>query len=93
MNKKKLVKAPNYLIQAGIANEAVNHPSHYGGDTTYEVIKVLEDWGLLNSFCLANTVKYIARAGKKNEDLIEDLSKARWYLEKEIELLKKKEKK
>ena len=69
--------------------ETVNHPAHYGGDTTYEVIKVIEAWGLDNNFCLGNTVKYIARAGKKNENILEDLKKAQWYLNREIEKLEK----
>ena len=62
--------------------EAVNHPSHYGGeDNPYEAIKVIEAWKL--GFNLGNTVKYIARAGKKG-DIIEDLKKARFYLDREI---------
>lgn len=61
--------------------EVVNHPPHYGGDTVYEAIKVIEAWGL--GFCLGNTVKYISRAGKKGVAL-EDLKKARWYLDREI---------
>ena len=60
---------------------AVNHPSHYGGDGTYEAIRVIEAWGL--GFCLGNVVKYISRAGKKGSAL-EDLKKARWYLDREI---------
>ncbi len=60
----------------------INHPPHYGGDTPYEAIKVIEAWGL--GFCLGNTVKYIARAGKKSVDHLEDLRKARWYLDREI---------
>lgn len=67
--------------------EEVNHPAHYGGDTTYEAIKVIEAWGL--GFCLGNAVKYIARAGKK-DDLIKDLQKARWYLDREIKRLETK---
>ena len=63
-------------------SEAVNHPPHYGGaDNAYEAIKVIEAWGL--GFCLGNTVKYISRAGKKG-DALEDLRKARWYLDREI---------
>lgn len=62
--------------------ESINHPQHYGGDTTYEAIKVIEAWNL--GFCLGNTVKYIARAGKKGPSL-EDLQKARWYLDREIQ--------
>ncbi len=62
--------------------EAVNHPLHYGGeDNPYEAIKVIEAWGL--GFCLGNTVKYISRAGKKDV-LLQDLKKARWYLDREI---------
>ena len=62
--------------------EAVDHPAHYGGaDNPYEAIKVIDAWCL--GFCLGNTVKYIARAGKKG-NAIEDLKKARWYLDHEI---------
>lgn len=63
--------------------DAVNHPVHYGGaDDTYEAIKVIEAWGL--NFHLGNAVKYIARAGKKG-DALEDLKKARWYLDRLIQ--------
>jgi hypothetical protein len=64
-------------------DDHINHPVYYGGDTTYEAIKVIEAWGL--GFCLGNCVKYIARAGKKdNAVLLDDLKKARWYLDREI---------
>ena len=63
-------------------SESVNHPSHYGGDTTYEAIKVIEAWGL--GFCIGNSVKYISRAGRKG-NAVEDLKKARWYLDREIQ--------
>ena len=62
--------------------ETVNHPAHYGGaDNPYEAIKVIEAWDL--GFNLGNSIKYISRAGKK-DDPIEDLKKARWYLDREI---------
>jgi hypothetical protein len=65
----------------------IDHPTHYGGaDNPYEAIKVIEAWGL--DFHLGNTVKYISRAGKKG-DLIEDLEKAAWYLNRKIEGLKR----
>lgn len=67
--------------------EKVNHPSHYGGDTTYEHIKVVEAWGL--NYALGNATKYICRAGKKTKDELEDLEKARWYLEHEIARVKR----
>lgn len=63
-------------------SDPVNHPAHYGGeDDPYEVIKVIEAWGL--GFHLGNAVKYIARAGKKGLAL-EDLRKAAWYILREI---------
>lgn len=63
-------------------SEAVDHPAHYGGeDNPYEVIKVIEAWGL--SFNLGNTVKYIGRHDSK-DDPLQDLKKARWYLDREI---------
>lgn len=71
-------------------SEQVNHPKHYGGaDNPYEAINVIEAWDL--GFCLGNTVKYISRAGKKETDKnVQDLEKARWYLDREIEKLKSK---
>lgn len=65
-------------------SEAVNNPSHYGGNTTYEAIKVIEAHNL--GFHLGNVVKYVLRAGKKSNEL-EDLKKAMWYLSKKIDLL------
>ena len=64
--------------------EMVNHPQHYGGDTLYEHWKVMVAWGLLSNAFLYNCTKYICRAGKKGSAL-EDLRKAKWYLEKAIE--------
>lgn len=63
--------------------EAVTHPAHYGGDTTYEVIKVAEAWGLDKDAYLFNVLKYIARAGKKGSKQ-EDLQKADFYLDRRI---------
>lgn len=67
--------------------EKVHHPTHYGGDTVYETIKVIEAWGL--DFHLGNAIKYISRAGKKEKDKeIQDLQKAAWYINRKIESLK-----
>jgi hypothetical protein len=67
--------------------ETINHPAHYGGaDDPYEAIKVVEAWGL--GFHLGNVVKYLSRAGKKGDPL-EDLKKARWYLDRQIANLEK----
>lgn len=65
--------------------DVVNHPSHYT-DGKIEVIDFIEDKKL--NFHRGNAVKYIARAGKKNpEKEIEDLEKARWYIDREIKRL------
>lgn len=60
-------------------SDVVNHPPHYTFGSI-EVIDAIEDWGL--GFHLGNVVKYVARAPHKNG--IEDLKKARWYLDRAI---------
>mgnify|MGYP002636218586 CR=1 FL=1 len=57
--------------------EKVDHPSHYN-QGKYEVIDVITDWEL--DFCEGNVVKYVARSRHKNNQL-EDLKKAKWYLD------------
>jgi len=69
----------------------VDHPKHYGGkDNPYEAIKVIEAWNL--GFCLGNTLKYISRCGKKDDE-IQELEKALWYLQREIHTRKSNGKK
>ena len=66
----------------GIAHrEAVNHPSHYNAGKI-EVIDAIDDWKL--DFNAGNVVKYVARHQHKSNPL-EDLKKARWYLDRLIE--------
>jgi len=60
---------------------AINHPSHCN-QGKIEVIDAIEDWDL--GFSLGNAVKYIARAEHKGRP-IEDLQKACWYLDREIQ--------
>jgi hypothetical protein len=66
---------------------AIDHPTHYGGaDNPYEAIKVIEAWQL--DFHIGNAVKYISRAGKKDPNkIVEDLRKARWYIDRAIQRL------
>lgn len=67
------------------ANDPVNRPAHYT-DGNIEVIDFIEDKKL--GFCLGNAVKYIARAGKKDPAKeVEDLEKARWYVDRRIKEL------
>jgi hypothetical protein len=64
--------------------DAIN-PSHYKSHPSgVQCIDVTEHM----NFCLGNAMKYIWRAGLKG-DAIEDLNKARWYLDREIERLTK----
>ena len=64
--------------------EQVNHPSHY--NRGIEPIDIIECWRL--NFSLGNVIKYVLRAPYKGRE-IEDLEKARWYIDREIERLKK----
>lgn len=73
--------------------DAVNNPSHYT-DSKIEVIDYIEDKKL--GFCLGNVIKYVSRAGKKmdsdksaKDKEIEDLKKAKWYLDRRIFELEK----
>lgn len=60
--------------------DAVEHPAHYNAHPSgVECITITEHMG----FCLGNAVKYIWRADLK-DDAIEDLKKARWYIDREI---------
>lgn len=66
-------------------SDPVNHPHHYGGaDNPYEVIKIIRHYRC--GFNIGNVMKYILRAGVKDPAAeIQDLKKAVWYLNKEIE--------
>lgn len=59
--------------------DTVNHPDHYQHPSGAECIEIAEHF----SFNLGNVIKYIWRAGRKH-DRLEDLRKARWYLDREI---------
>lgn len=69
------------------ADDPVNHPAHYtaGG---IEVIDFLEAWDF--PFHLANAIKYICRAGRKDKNaLVTDLKKAVWYINRYISYVEK----
>lgn len=72
--------------------EKVNHPQHYGGENNpFETIKVLEGTFSVEEFrgfCLGNAIKYISRCMRKNG--LEDLKKARWYIDRLITFLESK---
>ncbi len=64
----------------------VNHPEHYTSHPSgIECIQITEHM----NFCLGNAIKYIWRAGVKDQDTIQDLKKAVFYLNREIERIEK----
>ena len=75
------------IADKGTQPDNVNHPNHYANGRI-EVIDFIEDKGL--GFHLGNAVKYISRAGRKNPDkTVEDLRKAVWYINRQIERLER----
>ena len=67
---------------------SVNHPNHYLSKSGIEVIDAIEAWGFGEGFNRGNAIKYIARASRKDPNKeIEDLQKAAWYINREIERL------
>jgi hypothetical protein len=69
--------------ERNIKTDNINHPEHYTS-MGIECIQVTE----MFNFCKGNAIKYIWRAGKKGDE-IEDLNKAIWYINREIENIKK----
>lgn len=64
--------------------DPVNHPRHYTDHPSgVECIQITEHM----NFCLGNATKYIWRAGLKSDDPVEDLLKARWYIDRELSRL------
>ena len=62
-------------------SSSVNHPKHYNTGKI-EVIDAIEEWEM--GFCDGNVIKYVARHRHKGKP-IEDLKKAKWYLERLIQ--------
>lgn len=68
-----------------MSNDNVNHPKHYTSHPSgIECIQVTEHM----DFCIGNAIKYLWRAGGKNDE-VEDLEKAIWYIQRKIDLVKK----
>ena len=72
----------------------IEHPAHYNSEGI-EAIDLIEAFHL--DFCLGNVVKYVTRSGRKSsasmsieQKSLEDLKKAKWYLERELSCLEKK---
>jgi len=65
-------------------HDPVNHPKHYTSDPSgVECIQITRH----RNFNVGNAIKYLWRAGRKNKDSLEDLKKARWYIDRAITML------
>jgi len=67
----------------------INHPKHYETNKVecIEAMEITQGRGAVMSFCLCNAFKYLWRHNRKNG--LEDIKKAKWYLDKYIELAEK----
>lgn len=66
--------------------DKINHPLHYNQHPSgIECITIVEHF----NFNVGNAIKYLWRAGMKSDDPIEDLRKAAWYCQREVERLEK----
>lgn len=73
-----------------LTGDNVNHPSHYetGKFECFDVMREVLGDNVVKDFCIANTFKYIYRHKRKNG--VEDIKKAKWYIDKYLELEKNK---
>lgn len=96
MNDEKMVRSTNRMIATEensrgetsdetIPDDPIHHPKHYTHYKGLEVIQLTEQM----NFNRGNAVKYVARAGIKDQSKeIEDLEKAKWYIQREIDRIK-----
>ena len=95
---KNISKSMNDIVQLVLSeeesdststNDNVNHPSHYetGNFECIDVMIETQGKEAVMDFCVCNAFKYIYRHNNKNG--IEDIKKAKWYLDKYIELSEK----
>lgn len=82
-NKRPVWPLRESRVPGGEGGSAVDHPVHYTSHPSgVECITVTEAF----NFNVGNAIKYLWRAGLKN-DAVEDLRKAAWYIEREIKRL------
>lgn len=76
-----------------VPEDMVNHPKHYQSETGLEAIDVIEaftfDLKGIEAVCTGNSLKYLCRW--KNKNGLQDLKKARWYLDRLIKHVEKLE--
>ena len=69
---------PICLSEDRMKKEMVNHPDHYNA-SSMEVIDAIDGLGYAEGFCVGSIIKYVTRYKHKNG--IEDLRKAKWYID------------
>ena len=85
MSEPYIYREYDWLNNIKKENDPVNHPKHYTEHPSgVECIQITEHM----NFCLGNAVKYIWRADLKH-DAIEDLEKAIWYIQRELDKRRK----
>ena len=86
MSKEIAAEMERLNREQGHIRGEVDHPAHYNSHPSgVECIEITEHM----NFNLGNAMKYLWRAGLKSDDLITDLAKANWYIEREIARLKR----
>lgn len=69
-----------------VSRSTVDHPDHYNAHPSgVECIEIVEHY----NFNVGNAIKYLWRAGLKSPNVREDLEKARWYVERELQRIAK----
>lgn len=85
ITKAKVDEMFEHIEEVKPEHDIIAHPAHYTY-SEYEPKDVIRAWGL--NFNLGSAVKYVARAGRK-DDIVQDLKKAKQFLEFEIEAIEK----
>lgn len=89
VNAPVLVEVKPKKVKARVISDPVNAPAHYtyGGIETIDYIKAKLSPEEFLGYLKGNVIKYTSRAGKK-ADLVQDLEKAQWYMNRQIKELK-----
>jgi len=84
-----MIYSEGELIEEQRKDDLINKPPHYRQHPSgIECIQITEHM----NFCLGNAFKYIWRAGLKSKNPVDDLKKARFYIDREISRIEKEDK-
>lgn len=78
-------------VLSTVINQEIERPKHYASKSGRDVIDWCEDFGLMSNAYVFNIFKYLSRAGKKNNNSeLQDALKAKVYLDRYIDAIKRK---